>query len=87
MRRLYCKIKRDCKRWFAFSLTQLITFPFSFLSDVGRIAREEYVPTADDILRARLQTKGVEGRRRTSLKHFPSNAPLLEHHLQMETCT
>jgi len=35
----------------------------SFLSEVGRIARNDYQPTAEDIMRARLRTLGVEEHR------------------------
>lgn len=37
----------------------LKTFP-SFLDDIDRIAKQEYLPSDDDILRARLRTVGIQ---------------------------
>ncbi len=42
------------------SFLELKSLNFSFLNDVDRIAVEDYEPSDDDIVRARLRTMGVQ---------------------------
>lgn len=40
-------------------LTCLIFFFYSFLSQARRLAESDYIPTVDDVIRARLKTTGI----------------------------
>ena len=54
-----------------FYLTSIGIGPFySFLSDISRVASRNYMPTDDDILRARLPTVGVQEHKIT-MEHGP----------------
>ena len=44
-------------------VTTLITMPYSFLDDIQRVAARGYVPSEEDVVRARLRTMGVQEHR------------------------
>lgn len=42
------------------SISVILTTDFSFLDDIDRIATRAYLPSDDDVIRARLRTLGVQ---------------------------
>ena len=61
----------------------MILIGISFLQDVGRIARRDYTPSDDDVVRARLRTLGVQEHRIL----FETGAVLHPHSIHTSTNT